>query len=98
MIEFNYNQVMSQARELRKASQELQTIVQKLKNEQGTLATAWRGESSDLFLKKAEELCSDINRTAKTACGVAGAVETAAKAVKAAEDAAKEIVKAVTGS
>lgn len=98
MIEFNYSQVMSQSQELRDISEEIQNIVQKLKNGQGELSGAWRGESANLFLQKTDALYEDINKTIKTANGVAGAVEITAKAVKAAEDAALEIVKAVTGS
>lgn len=96
MTEFNYKEAIDQAEELQEIAEELQAISRKLTNQQPALALEWKGNSANLFLKKAEELCGDITRTAKTADRIGGAVGIAAKAIKKAEDAAKEIIKAVT--
>lgn len=95
MIEFNYKDALSQARELDRISDELRRIQATLNRGKSELAGAWKGDSANLFLSKAEELCGDIGKTAKTTAGISSAVEVAAKAIKAAEDAAQEIVKAV---
>lgn len=95
MIEFNYKDALAQARELDRISDELLHIQTTLTRGQSELAGAWKGDSANLFADKVENLCGDIRKTAKATAGISGAVEVAAKAVKAAEDAAKEIVKAV---
>lgn len=96
MIEFNYNKAIDQAKELRDIADELRLISQKLANRQQELAGAWHSDGANLFLKKAEDLCGDITATAKTAERIGSAVNSAAGTIKAAEDAAKEIIKAVT--
>ena len=96
MIEFNYNKAIDQAKKLQDIAGELRLISQKLASQQLELAGAWHGDGANLFLKKAEDLCGDITATAKIAEGIGIAVNSAAGAIKAAEDAAKEIIKAVT--
>lgn len=96
MIEFNYKDAIRQADELQDIAEELQAICRKLTNQQPELANAWQGNSANLFLKKAENLCGDIKRTAKTTKSIGTAVGTAAKAIKKAEDTAKEIVRVIT--
>ena len=96
MIEFDYKKAIDQAEELQEIAEELQAISRKLTNQQPALALAWKGNSANLFLKKAEELCGDINKTAKTTDKIGGAVGFAAKTIKKAEDKAREIIKAVT--
>lgn len=96
MIEFNYQKAIDQAEELREIAEELQAISCRLTNQQPGLALVWKGSSANLFLKKAEDLCGDITRTANATDKIGDAVGIAAKVIKKAEDAAKEIIKAAT--
>lgn len=96
MIEFNYQSAISQAKALENASQELKNLITLLKNQRTELQAAWKGEAADLFMKKTDELFKDMNKTAKTAAGIATGVGTAAKAIKAAEEAAKKLAETVT--
>lgn len=96
MIAFNYKEAMSQAQELKQISEEMESLVKKTLNaQQSELSYAWRGDSAELFLQKAEKLCGEISRTAKLTVGIANAVQTAAKAVKTAEEAAEQAIKTV---
>ncbi len=96
MIEFNYKEAMNQARELKEISDELLNIVNKnLRTQHYELGFAWKGEAADLFLKKADELSSDITKTAKATAAISTAVKVSAGAIKAAEDAAKRLAETV---
>ena len=96
MIAFDYKEAMAQAKELSQISAELKTLVNgKLKAQQAELVCAWQGDSVNLFFRKTEELLKDLSNTARMAAGVADAVEVAAKAIKAAEDAAEQLVKTI---
>ena len=96
MIAFDYKEAMAQAKELSQISAELKTLVNgKLKAQQAELACAWQGDSANLFFRKTEELFKDLSNTARMTAGVADAVEVAAKAIKAAEDAAEQLVKTI---
>ena len=96
MIKFNYNQAINQAAELRQISTQIQTLTQKLEQGLADVSATWKGDSANLFLEKSGRLYGKISKTAKNAQNIAGAIDVAAKAVKAAEDAAQELVKAVT--
>ena len=96
MIAFHYQDAMAQAKDLKQASSDLNTILNNiLRQEQSELSFAWKGENANMFLQKTEELYADIAKTVKLLSAVASAVEISAKAVKKAEDTAKEIASKV---
>ena len=94
MIAFNYEEAMRQSRELNQISDAVRDLAERiLHSEQAELRSTWTGDSAGLFFQKTEELYKDITKTAKNASAVSKAVQVTAKAVKDAEDAAKELIR-----
>ena len=99
VIEFNYKEALRQARELEQISEELKKLVdRRLKNQQAELGVVWKGESAQVFQKKADELFDDIKKTAAKTQRIAHSVQTTAKSIKSAEELAEKIVRTVGGS
>lgn len=97
MIAFDYKEAMAQAQELEDISRELKDLSEGLLRPQlSELGCAWKGSGASLFLKKTDGVLDDITRTAKTTAAVGTAVEVAAKAIKAAEEAAKQAIAIAT--
>lgn len=96
MIAFNYDEAMEQSRELDRICEDLRDVLERsLRPQSRELGAAWKGTCARIYLQKDEELMSDIARTIRLASGISGAVRSAAKTIKAAEDAAKKIAQTI---
>ena len=96
MIAFNYQEAMRQSRELEQISDNIKDLAEKfLRSGQSGLRISWTGDSAELFYQKTEELYKDIKKTANNMAKISNTVHSTAKAIKAAEDAAKELIDTV---
>lgn len=96
MIAFNYDSAMTQSRELDKICDDLMNLI-RLELQPGAqeVGAAWKGESARIFLEKNDELMTHMRKTVRIASSVAEAVRISAKAIRDAEEKAKQIVQEI---
>ena len=93
LIKFSYKDALDQARELDQVSEDLYRLTDRiLKPKLEDLGMTWKGDSAQIFLRKTEEVLKDMRGTADTIARISNGLEGTAKTIKAAEDAAKQLV------
>ena len=96
-MEIEYSGEALTESQLQVIADEISRINKRLAVGRDELSGSWQGESARLFLDKAVKMGEKIQRTANNLDNVADGVYVVANTLKAAEEAAKQIVEAITG-
>ena len=92
MLIFNYSKAMAQVTELRRISDDMtNTNNRNLTEAINGLQSGWQGQTSQLFVRKCNELKELIAKEVANIRKVADSLETSARAIEAAERAAAEL-------
>lgn len=91
-IQFEFQQVMSQASALEDSALELQNVRAQINTLVDSLRAGWVGESAELYFQKCNELAYKLNTSQKNLDKVADVIRKSAKAYRDAELAAIQVV------
>ncbi|NLT15701.1 MAG: hypothetical protein GXY05_15345 [Clostridiales bacterium] len=90
-IKFDYNQTISQAKQLEELATDMQNqCVKKMGSVYENVAAAWTGEAAKTYLKYIQGVSDDLSKKAKYLRDVAAFLREAAKKIQAADAAAKQ--------
>lgn len=92
IIEFNYNQAISQANQIETVASEMLNVANKqLQTSIDSIGVCWQGDASQQFVKYCSTTQSDIRAEAKKLQDLSKRLREVARIIKEAEERAKEI-------
>lgn len=94
IMNFNYNQAISQANQVEKIAKDMLAIANKqIQNAGDSIEICWRGSASQQFIANLEATQADIRAQAKKLQDLAKRIRSVAKIIEEAEQRAKELLR-----
>lgn len=82
IMRINYSKVISQANQIQELSNDLTNQINSLNKMESEVRANWKGQASETFLKKIDELRSNMSKTQQKMSKLSSTIKTVATNIK----------------